>query len=231
MHSPFLFDLYNRVVKPSRNLIPHLEQQKKKKLKALNQVIDVIDFKTGVSRRSTVGDVARTSLSSSCFSNFLRLLCEELQVKVVLETGTSLGINALYLAEASSVEKVVSIEGSETIHYLARKTVKDHQKIYLVHGDLYQQFEMQIVQHQPDLVFLDADHRGSALDFCLDIIDNQLPFVQCIAVHDIYWSRDMTNWWKKTVAKGAYNLTVDVFDAGLIFPNYPIEKQHFTLKF
>ena len=76
----------------------------------------MIDFKTGISHRSTVSRAARKSISKAKFMNFLRHLTEYLQVSAVVETGTSFGLNALNLAESSSVEKVVSIEGSDIIH-------------------------------------------------------------------------------------------------------------------
>lgn len=230
LHSPFLFKLRTEVIKESKNLIPEIETIRKA-LRESNQIIDVLDFKSGSINRSTVGNVARRSLSQPRFSNFLRLLCEYLNAKTVLETGTSLGINARYLAVAETVEKVVTIEGSDIIHQLAKETFNGDPKIQSELGNLHELLEMNLVRHQPDLVFLDADHRASAVKYCLEKIMELSPATQCIVIHDIYWSKDMMQGWEEIVQSPSYNLTIDIFQAGIIFPNHPIEKQHFTLKF
>ena len=231
LHSPFLFNLYNNAFKPaSTSLISEIESLRSGLLKN-EERIDVVDFKTGRTQLRTVENVARTSLSKPKFSNFLRLLCDELEIKTVLETGTSLGINALYLSQGKHVEKVVSIEGSDIIYQLAKKTTADFPNIQLRSGNIYELFESNLVQHEPELVFLDADHRKSAVDFCLDKINQHCPEIKCIVIHDIYWSKDMADVWQEIIQNEYYSLTIDIFQAGIIFPNVQMEKQHFTLRF
>jgi len=206
-------------------------EEKRKTLLRNDDPIDVIDFKTGRTQLKTVGNVARTSLSQSKFSNFLRLLCDYLEIKTVLETGTSLGINALYLSHAKSVEKVVSIECSDIIYRIANDLTSKYKSIHLLSGNLYELFESNLVQYEPELVFLDADHRKSAIDFCMGKILLHGGDIKCIVIHDIYWSTDMARVWQEIVLNQNYNLTIDIFQAGIIFPNHPMEKQHFTLRF
>ena len=231
LHSPFLFRLYDRAFKTAKNArILEIENDRKVLFQS-DRIIDVVDFKTRRNRRSTIGDVARSSLSSSKFSSLLKLLCDELEIKSVLETGTSLGINALYLSRGIHVKKVVSIEGSEIIHQLAKQTVSESTNVLLKQGDLYKVFEPTLVQHQPELIFLDADHRKSAIEFCLEKIIGHLTNCKCIVIHDIYWSPEMTEAWTEIVSSPNYPLTIDIFQAGIIFPNQQMKKQHFMLRF
>lgn len=231
LHSPFVFALYNKVLRPQKHprRFGHLHKLYDE-LRRSDKMIEVVDFKTGRVRRKTVGAVARASLSGPSFSEMLVRLCDYLQVRSVLETGTSLGFNALYLAQSETVEKVVSIEGSDSLHHEALDICKQEPKVHLIQGDIYAELEPALVRHQPELVFLDADHRSSAIRFCLEKIRAHCPHVRCVVVHDIYWSRDMRSGWHEVMADPSYNLTIDIFRAGLIFPTYPIEKQHFTLK-
>ncbi len=231
LHSPFVYALYNEIIRKSGKMhSPELSQLRKTLIQS-NQLIDTIDFKTGKTRRAPIKDVANRSLSSMKFMHFLRLLSDYLQAETVLETGTSLGLNARSLALSETVQKVVSIEGSAIIHQLARKTCGEHPKIDLLLGDMYELLESTLERYQPDVVFLDADHRASAVQFCLDKILAHCPQVRCVVIHDIYWSPDMALGWRAIVADPRYTLTIDLFQAGLIFPRYPIEKQHFTLRF
>jgi len=231
LHSPFVFALYNQVIqKAARERSPELERVRTE-LRSSQQLIDVIDFKTAKTRRATVGDVATSSLSKLKFMHMLRLLCNYLQAEVVVETGSSLGLNARSLAGGETIRRVVSIEGSDIIHQLARKTCEGSPKIELLSGNLYDLLEPTLVRNQPDVIFLDADHRYGAVQFCLDKIMEHCPHVRCVVVHDIYWSPDMAAGWQSIVSNSAYSLTIDLFQAGLIFPRYPIVKQHFTLRF
>lgn len=230
LHSPLLYDLYQTAIKHSNKLDVEIEEIRKR-IYQDKRVIDVTDLKTGVSKRSSVGDYARRSASRARFSKFLQLLCEKLEIRSVLETGTSLGINALYLAGANTVDKVCSIEGSRIIYDLAKKVTVNDPKVELLNGDLHDLLEMSLVKYQPQLVFLDADHRSSSVEFCVEKVLEHVSDVKCIVIHDIYWSPDMTKAWEEIVGNTKFTLTVDLFQAGLLFPNYPMEKQHFILKF
>ncbi len=230
LHSPFLFDLFNKAIKPSRRKLQSVELIRTH-LESNDQQIDVVDFKTGRVKRSTVGHVASTSLSTAKFSNFLRLLCNYLQIETALETGTSLGINALYLSKSESLKKVVTIEGSDIIARLAKEIVAAESKIHIVTGNIHQCLKQELVRHQPELVFIDADHRGEVVQNALESIVELCPRVKCVVIHDIYWSEDMKSGWTSIVKEEKYPLTIDIFQAGLIFPHHPIVKQHFTLRF
>ncbi|MFK7952733.1 MAG: O-methyltransferase [Ekhidna sp.] len=233
LHSPFVFKLYNEAVKkaPKRSIkeIELLRRQLKKD----SREIDVVDFKEEKSKRKTLSSVAKTSLSQPKFSSFLNLLVSYLDAHSALESGTSLGINTLYLSRSASCKKVITIEGSPIIHDVAKKLFIDQKddKIELILGSIYDEFVPALIKHQPDVIFLDADHRSSAIEFYLENIITHHPTVKCIIIHDIYWSEDMLSKWNEIKDDNRFPLTIDVFQAGLIFPNQEMPKQHFKLKF
>lgn len=206
---------------------------KRKKILSDSTPIVYQDLKNKKTISTTIAKAAKGSLSSSKFSTFLRLLIDYLGISTVLETGTSFGINTAYLAK-SKANHIVTIEGNESISDVAQKTFKElylDSKITQLTGNLYANFETAISRYQPELIFLDADHRKSSIDFSLDVIKKNFSKVKCIIIHDIYWSRDMNAGWKAIVRDPEFPLTVDIFQAGLIFTDLSIEKQHFLLKF
>ena len=232
LHSPFVFQLYNETIKAAtKGKLAPLEKLRGKLLKN-DQLIEVANFKTGKVAMSTIASVAKSSLSTSRFSSFLALLVRFLQADSILETGTSLGLNSLYLASAKP-GRLTTIEGSQVIASLARKIFEQHQAatIRLVNGNLYTLLEEEIVRIHPDFYFLDADHRSSSIVFCLDLILRHTPEAKCIVIHDIYWSDDMKALWDELQDDPRFPLTIDLFDAGLLFPSLEMEKQHFTLRF
>lgn len=149
----------------------------------------------------------------------------------VLEAGTSLGINATYLARTKA-SRVWTMEGIEVIADLAKQRFEklelDHVRV--IKGLVEHTFRDSLSLN-PDIIFIDADHRSEAIFWYLRVIQEMNIPVKCIVIHDIYWSKDMNRAWKKIIKDEQYNLTIDVFQAGIIFPNHPMEKQHFVVKF
>ncbi len=233
LHSPFIFDLYNRVIKPSRKFRLQNVESIRRSLKNDHRVIDLYDLKTKLNYRKTISSIAHTSLSSPKFSSFLNQLIGYLQVSKVMETGTSLGINCLYMAGPQHVKKVSTLEASPIIASIAKEQFAKllQHKIEIVTGTIQDIFESMVVRDRPELCFIDADHRSEAVCFCIEKLMEHTPEIKCIIVHDIYWSKDMLNGWHQLVSDGRFPLTVDLFHAGIIFPNLIMPKQHFTLRF
>lgn len=233
LHSPFLFDLYKQVIKPSKKFRYENVEKLRNELRNDHRVIDLFDLKTQINYRKTISSIAKTSLSQSRFSAFLNLLIDFLQISRVLETGTSLGINTLYMAGSESVERVSTIEASPIISSIAKEQFAKllQHKIEITTGTIQDVFESVVVRDCPQLCFIDADHRSEAVRFCIDTLMTHVPEIKCIIVHDIYWSEDMLDSWQQMVSDDRFPLTVDLFQAGLIFPNLEMPKQHFTLRF
>ncbi len=225
IHSPFVFSLYNEVVKRSRRFeIPEIEAHRARLRKNHSDI-------NNLQGPTTISKIARRSLSSSGFTAFLHLLVEWIDANSVLETGTSLGVSTAYLAYDQSVQ-VHSIEESTEIHDFASSSLKNLRlsNAKLINGTLQEVLIPTLKESNPDLIFLDADHRSKALDFCIhSIFEYCDPSV--IIIHDIYWSKDMNQYWKSLVNNQKYPLTVDLFQAGILFPKVEMEKQHFVLKF
>ncbi len=180
----------------------------------------------------TIGEIAKTSLTPWRFSSFLKLLTEFMGAKSILETGTSFGINTLYLAQSKSAPLVTSIEGNQEIAKIAEEQFGKLgiSNIILKQGLLIETLEQTVSEHPPEFVFLDADHSLEGVRHSMEIIMKIKPLPRCIVVHDIYWSKEMTTAWHRILTDRRCKLTIDLFHAGLIFPSVPMEKQHFHLK-
>lgn len=232
MHSPFVFGLIQKCIVPSsKNRHQDLDSIRAE-IYASHEVVDVIDFKSLRIYPRRISYIGKTSLSTSRFSSFLSLLATYLGAETALETGTSLGLNALYLSK-SKLKSIATIEGSQVMARVAasyfRKTQTEN--IQLIEGKIEDVLPQAIAQHTPDFYFLDADHRSEAVAFCIDLILKHTPEAKCIVVHDIYWSKDMQKIWRELVQDPRFSLSIDLFQGGLLFLNRPMPKQHFTLRF
>lgn len=227
MHSPFLYKLYNDVVQKSRTFRIPGGEDLRRRLREDHTLLEVDHPKTDKIERKSISQIARKSLSYPQFNAFVYLLSEFLGVEQSMETGTSLGVNAYYMAQAC---KTTTIEGSSVIAKVAFNNL-NQTAATVVHGKLIDVFESTYHQVRPQILFLDADHESKALDGCLEIIMSSNPLPDCLVIHDIYWSRDMNQFWKKLLTNDQFVLTVDIFQAGLVFPNIKMEKQHVIMKF
>ncbi len=230
LHSPFLFNLYNKVFRS-------FDQQEEAELLAIRKFfvqkerIEFLDPKSNEAKASTVASLKNQVASSHRFSYFLVRLIKYLGYKRILETGTSIGLNTAYMGSVEGL-KIWTIEGSKELAACASRNFKalSIDSINIVQGLVQEEFVSALEEAAPNIVFLDADHRSETIHFYLETIRSKAKDVDCIVIHDIYWSQDMLNAWKEIVANTDYLLTIDVFEAGIIFPNYPMEKQHFTIR-
>lgn len=189
------------------------------------------DPKDGRLRASSPKAIAKRSASSAKFLKMLTTLIESEGYKTYLETGTSVGVS-LRCALLTGIERLTTIEGSPELASYAQSVLPDgDRRSSIVVGNVLDVFESTLTATKPDVIFLDADHRSSTVLSHLETIKKKHPNVQCVILHDIYWSKDMKEAWNKIIDDPAFHLTIDIFEAGLIFPNYPMEKQHFRLRF
>lgn len=232
LHSPFVYELYTQHIRKKKQFISPAIEQLRRSCQKSNQKIQVTEFKSGITRAKTLGSEATSSPSTPAFSAFLSRLLDHLKADCVLETGTSLGFNALYLAQ-SSVKQVWTLEGNTSIAAVANKHFASlhTDKVKLITGNIHDTFGPAMADSGADVIFLDADHRSVAVAKFLEMITPYLRRIKCIVIHDIYWSEDMTQIWEQLVTDPRYPMTIDLFQAGLLFPNQKLEKQHFRVKF
>lgn len=233
IHSPFVFDFYQKTI--AHFDIALAEELLKLRKKYLNDHAEIryIHPVTKEVVHSRMNQIAAKSTSSLRFQVFLVQLADFLKCKIILETGTSLGITSSALSY-SSAERVITLEGAEGIAAVANRyfgRLPHSNKIQQNIGEVRSLFPLLLQETPPDLIFLDADHRSETIHFYMDAIHKQRNMPHCVVVHDIYWSRDMNSAWQAIVRDPQNTLTVDLFQAGLVFPGYPTERQHFVLRF
>jgi predicted O-methyltransferase YrrM len=228
-HSPFVYSLVDEVIigAKKKSLSPIEEElvQSKKD----NQVIRYIDPKTQQHVEQTISSIAKGATSTVKFRCFLKGIGEYLKVNRILETGTSLGYASAYLASAYQKPIVYSIEGNEALAFHAQQKWNHLDNLTIHNGNIYELYPKLIDELKPDMIFLDADHRPQTIDFYLQQLTPLLSGIHVIIIHDIYWSRAMNKKWKEIINKKEFVLSIDLFQAGLLFPNLNMPKQHFKL--
>lgn len=237
LHSPFLFEFYNDLVRQA-TVKPDREIEILRK--ALIQSKQQIEFQElGAGSRLTkssqrkISTIAKYSTTPLKFSLFLNALIKKYAYSQILELGTSLGINTLYMAQVDQVQ-VTTIEGEPSIAEMAQKHFKSKNasNIELHQGAIDQIISSEKLKDRNwDLVYMDANHAYAPtlryFDYCIQHLNPH----GVIVLDDIHWSKGMHQAWKEIKARPEISLTLDLFEAGLVFIDPDLPKANYVLKF
>ncbi len=239
LHPPFIYQLYCTVIKNKKEYYCFEEiEDLRRTILEDNTLLKIKDFGSG-SRSSKknqrkVKSIARTGLSSSKFSQLLFRLVASFKPEIVLELGTSLGINTLYLASYSADTKVYTFEGCpETASYaesIFNKLKKNN--IELIKGNIDKNLPKVVDGLEKiDLIYFDANHSFAPTLSYFDITLGKAHEKSLFIFDDIHWSPEMEKAWKAIQIHPKVTLTIDIFDAGLVFFDRNYKSENYILEF
>ncbi len=234
IHSPFVFDFYNKVILP-KHRDSDIESIRRRLLKD-SRSIEVEDLGAGSVENSQkirrIKDIAKTAVKESKYASILYKLVKHYKPSSIVELGTSLGITSLYLQSATS-KPIYTLEGSKSVLDIAKKNFKQSNSIipYSILGNFDDTFPPLLKEiEKPFMIYIDGNHTYDAtLSYFRDI--KKYADQDCFIVFDdIYWSKGMTEAWKEIIADKLVDLSIDLYQLGIVFFNSDIkEKQNFSL--
>jgi predicted O-methyltransferase YrrM len=155
------------------------------------------------------------------------------KLRNIVELGTSLGINALYLGSDPG-SKVTTFEGSEEIASIAETTFEfaKASNIKLVKGDLNYSLSpaLQYIA-KVDFAFLDANHTYEATTHYFKQLLSRLHDKSVVVIDDIHYNSGMEMAWKEITASKLIHTSIDLYRAGILFFDPSLNKQHVILQF
>ena len=181
-----------------------------------------------------VRDMARTSLKPARQAQLLFRLARYFQPQHVLELGTSFGISTLYLAQGAEDGTVHTIEGCPQTLRIAQHNFDRMRQLNISPslGSFRSRLPEVLKRMEAvDMVFMDGHHAMEpTLDYfeqCLVKAHNGTVFI----LDDIHWSRGMEEAWEKVRSHPCVNVTIDLYDLGLVFLRKEQAQQHFMLRY
>lgn len=233
-HSDFVYKLFFDVFNDDKVFYAFSKiESKRAKLKKMSSVIEVVDFgakgdgQTVTTR--VVSQIAAKSLKHPRYARLLFRLVNFMNYTDILELGTSLGITTLYLSAATK-GSVITIDASEAISKIASGLNEEHRKINYRMNSFDK--ELPNLKNQSfDFIFIDGDHKGESLLRYYELLRPRLKENGCIVVDDINWSPDMSAAWKQLCGKPDINLSLDLFELGILFSRPGMVKQHHVIRY
>ncbi len=240
VHSPFVYALVENVFSEDVSFYAFKELATiRKQLESDTTLLKINDMGAGSKKLNgderRVCDIAKHGLSSRKQSEFYFKLINYLHCINVIELGTSLGLNTLYLSMANSAAKIYTIEGSESLCKYATDLFQKQQRenIQLTCGNFDTELPKVLAKLGSfDLLYIDGNHAyeptlryfNAALEHCKE--------TSVMVFDDIYWSEDMTKAWQEVIKHPKVNLSIDCFYFGLLFFRKETkQKEHFKIFF
>ncbi len=236
LHSPFLFDFYTKIIRRESIAVPVIESLRKQ-LSNDHREIEVRDFGAGSKHLSgqmrKISDITKISLSDVKFSTLYSRIVAYSKAKTIVELGTSLGINTLYLAQQPE-SKVYTFEGSPAIAEIASISFEfgGATNIELITGNLDTTLYSTLSRlPKIDLVFMDANHRYEPTLRYFESLLARSHHKTIFIVDDIHDTPEMEKAWIEIKKHPLVYTSADLFRCGILFLDPSLNKQHVVLRF
>lgn len=239
LHSPFLFNFYNNVLKnePRQPEVEALAAVKKK-LRHDHRTIHVTDLGAGSLKLKTnerkISDIANISTTPEKYSALYARIISYFQCKHILELGTSLGVNTLYLSKANPEGSIVTFEGCPEISKVARQIFEENavKNVRLIEGDISETLPAYLSKSiDLDFALIDANHRFAPTMQYVEWLMQKVHAQTVLAVDDIHYSADMERAWEAIQQHPSVHTTIDLYRCGLVFFDPSLTKQNVVLHF
>jgi len=237
LHSPFFFDLYEKLVDvPSEREFKHIESIRENLLRN-ESLIDVKDLGSGSTspalqnNKRKIADIAATSLTPAHLAQLYFSLCEYMEVRNVVELGTSMGLTTLYFSELEDC-KVSTFEGSHSLVNIALTNFEylDKRNINLIEGDIANTLPRFLQDNltKIGLALIDANHRYAPTVQYFEWLMKRFNEKSIMVIDDIHHSPEMEKAWNELKKHYLVYGSVDLFRCGILFFEPGLNRQHFV---
>ncbi len=241
VHSPFVFDLVENVLK-DKTEYPECRKIEtyKKNISKSKTIIETVDFgvrsknKPYTTTLEKLGSVVKHRSQHKKQARLLYRLSRYFQPENILEFGTAAGISTAYIKAPIPESKMISMEGCASLASVANNNLKrlkiNNTDISI--GDFDVTLPTVLKEFKKlDFVFFDGNHRRKpTLDYfnrCVELAHEDTIFI----FDDIHWSSGMEEAWNTIKKDERVSISLDIFWFGLIFFHKGIIKQDFIIRY
>ncbi len=241
IHSPFVFQFYDKILKNGTSHIEYrIVNRVRKELVLISRFIKRKDMGSkgkdypSDQRFVRVRDVARYSCVSARKGEFLFRLTQEVNPAGILELGTSFGVSTMYFSLAAPHSRIITIEGCIDSSKVALENFEKGalKNITVITGSFEEKLSSALeLMPSPDIVFFDGNHKKEPtlryFEECLQHIHPGTVFV----FDDIHWSADMGEAWKIITQHPKVKVSIDLYHLGVLYFKEELSKEDYILRF
>ncbi|MBL7917019.1 MAG: class I SAM-dependent methyltransferase [Bacteroidia bacterium] len=238
IHSPFVYSLVENVFSNNHAFYDFEELLKLRiELEKDNTILSINDLgagsKTFTSTNRKVKDIAKRGISSKTQSEALFKLINYLNCTTIVELGTSIGLNTLYLSKSGKETKVYTIEGSEALCNYAKALFNKHKATNII--SVLGNFDVKLPELFNEiktfsLLYIDGNHTYEGTISYFNLALKHKTESSVIVFDDIYWSDEMEKAWREIQNNSEVTISIDCFYFGIVFfRKENKQKEHFRI--
>lgn len=232
--SPSIFAIYSDLIKYlkiNKNGDFAIETYRNNLLKNKSK-IEVLDLGAGSKKVPKlvrkISDITKYSTSDIKFAQLYQFFCNSTPAINVIELGTCVGISTRYLSIATK-GTLYTFEGSSEIQCVAMSDPLPDRTEFLL-GQIEKTLPRLLTQIKSvDFALIDANHTFEGTIFAFRNLAEKSHSKTIIAIGDIHWSAEMEKAWNEIKSSPEVKLTLDFFECGLVFFEFPGKKTDLTL--
>ncbi|MBN2639373.1 MAG: hypothetical protein JXR65_09860 [Bacteroidales bacterium] len=241
VHSPFVFDLIEKVLKDDADYPQYAKiEGYKKSLSKSSVVIETVDFGEDAGNRDYIstfeklGPLVKERSQRKKQGRLLFRLNRFFNPKTILEFGTAAGIGTAYLKSGAPESKLITMEGCASLADVASGTFEtlNLQDIDIRIGHFEVNLPSVLEELKVlDMVFFDGNRRYEPIvkyfNICIEKAGENSYFV----FNRIHRSRDMERAWNKIKSDSRVSISLDLYNFGIVFFRTGIPKQDFVIRY
>ena len=232
--SPFLFSIYQgllKYLKENQRGNLQIERIRASLLKNTHQ-IQVLDLGAGSKKvpnlSREIRKITQYSTSSTKFCLVYQYFCHLTSAQNVIELGTCMGLSTRYLAEVTK-GRLYTFEGAAEI-LNAAQFEPFPEKVEAILGPIETNLPPILSQLETvDFALIDANHTYSGTISYFNWLLPKFKGSSICILGDIHWSAEMETAWEGIKSHPKVKLSLDFFECGVLFFDYPGENTHRVL--
>jgi len=236
IHSPFVYEIYNKIFRNKGEYYTYKEiELLRYKLLGTKECLTIKDFgarKNEGIRQVSVSRIVKNSSTPSKYGQLLFRLVNYFRPNNIIELGTSLGITTAYLAKANEKATVYTFEGSDVLMEYAKKNISklNINNVNYILGDFDSTIE-KVVKNPIDVLYIDGNHSYEATKRYFNYFLKYSHKDSIFIFDDIRWSRDMYRAWEEIIYHDDVSISFDIFRMGIVFFKQNIAKKNYVLRY
>jgi len=238
VHSPFVYELSSSWMRNSQHYYAWEQIEALRadliKDKSIVNVTDYGALGNGRIKRLKLSSITKRTSLPKPYGKLLFQCILNMDVKTILELGTSVGIGTAYLASANKSADVYTLEGCPNLFAIANSNFNKLglHHINSVNGNFDDTLPKLLSSlAEIDLVYIDGNHTYEATIKYYQWVKPKLSKGALVVIDDIYWSKGMEKAWNEIIEDQDATVTIDLYRMGLLFFKSGQHKQHFNLRF
>lgn len=239
IHSPFLFAFVKEVLNNRAKITDYdiIESFFFKKASLNLPPIEVRDLgsssKTFYRSKRPFSKLLKRSSVSKKYGRLLYRIIKYFKPENILELGSSIGVSTIYMSRGNMSSVINSVEGNASLIELARECAKEVSCNNInYHQMLFHDYLVSNLHHNTkyQLVFIDGDHQYESTLRYFNMLVGHVPD-GLIIIDDINWSCAMIKAWQKICNHPDSQLTINLYQFGLVFTGKHLTPGHFMIRY